>query len=278
MERQNTTEQIVGAGLETLRNSIYVCIPGSVVAYYPATQTADVQPMVNDPRADLDTGAVVPEQWQVVKQVRVAWPRFGGFTLVGQLAPYDRVILQAFDLDPSAVFSGPRSIKPVDPADVHRHGGGYWRCVPEDCSGPLQDTLLAALGAFLGFDGSPGSLVFTKTSVDVGGRGLGVPLALAPPMIAAAEAIGVAMGAISTAQAALSTFAGAITTAGAAAIAGAVPGDGGKAAFTAFDTSIGGAISTVQSAMTTAEAAMTTAQAAMTTAATNVPSLVVKGA
>src|SRR5579872_4438298 len=100
MRRQVTTEELVDAGTSALRASIYIRMPASVVSYDPVTRTASVQPMTNDVRFDVDTGAVVFEPWSVITNVPVAWPRFGGFVIAGFLQQYDQVILEAFDLDP----------------------------------------------------------------------------------------------------------------------------------------------------------------------------------
>ena len=114
MERQLTLAEVAQGAVDTLRASLYVSMPGAVIAYYPTTQTADVQPMVNDPRLDLDSGKILFEPWLPILQVPVMWPRFGGMTVCGFLEPNDQVILEAFDLDPGPWRRGGKSVKPVD--------------------------------------------------------------------------------------------------------------------------------------------------------------------
>lgn len=167
MQRQVTTEEIVNAGLDSLRNALYVSMPGSVIAYHADTQTADVQPMVNDVRFDLDTGAVVFEPWSVIQAVPVCWPRFGGFVVVGALAQYDQVVLEAFDLDPGPWRAQGRSGKPANPADVRRLGGNYWRCVPTDLTGPIQSAP-SSPGMVIGPDGKVAQIVFDGSTISLG--------------------------------------------------------------------------------------------------------------
>lgn len=167
MERQITIEEIVNAGTETLRASLYVSMPGSVITYYPSTQTADVQPMVNDVRFDLDTGEIVFEPWSVIHSVPVSWPRAGGFVIAGFLNQYDQVVLEAFDLDPGPWRAQGRSGQPVNPTDVRRLGGNYWRCNPTDLTGPITDAPTSA-GMVVGADGNVAQIVIQSGSISLG--------------------------------------------------------------------------------------------------------------
>lgn len=141
MEKLLSAEVGVDAYCESLKNSLYVSMPGAVIAYYPGSAgkqaTADIQPIVNDVRVDLDTNAIVPEPWSVIYGVPVAWPTFcgGAFTVCGFLQPGDQVLLEAFDLDPTAWLGGARGATSVTPADVRRLGGNYWRANPADLLG-----------------------------------------------------------------------------------------------------------------------------------------------
>jgi hypothetical protein len=168
MQRQITTEEIVGQGLDQLKASVYLRMPGSVITYYPATQTADVQPMVNDPRTNLDTDAVAFETWPVLQGVRVAWPRFGNFTLCGPLNQYDAVVLEAFDLDPTTVWTQGRSGNPVNPADVRRLSGNYWSARPTDMSGPIKSAQAAAAAFLLGLDNDTAQILISSGLIQLG--------------------------------------------------------------------------------------------------------------
>ena len=170
MERQLTLAEVAQGAVDTLRASLYVSMPGAVIAYYPTTQTADVQPMVNDPRLDLDSGKILFEPWLPILQVPVMWPRFGGMTVCGFLEPNDQVILEAFDLDPGPWRRGGKSVKPVDPDDVRRLGGNYWRANPTDLTGPIASAPVAP-GVVVGLDGGLAQLVITATGIQLGKTG-----------------------------------------------------------------------------------------------------------
>lgn len=161
MRRQITLEQVIDQALATFRASIYVRTTGTVVAYYQATMTADIQPMTADVRTDLATGATVVEPWPVLLGVRIAWPRFGKFVLVGPLEQYDPVTLEAFDLDPTTAFAAGASNKPVAPVDVRRLGGNYWSATPTNLTGPIKSLAeLASFAAMLGIDGDQAQILF----------------------------------------------------------------------------------------------------------------------
>jgi hypothetical protein len=171
MERQITTTQIVKAETRSARASIYVSMPGAVVKYYPDDQTADVQPMVNDVRFDVETGEIVFEPWSVIQRVPVSWPRMaGGFVIAGFLEEHDQVVLEAFDLDPSPWRAQGRSSNPVNPGDVRRLGGNYWRAEPTDLTGPIGDAPTAQ-GMVIGQDGQPAQIVVTPGKIQLGRSG-----------------------------------------------------------------------------------------------------------
>jgi hypothetical protein len=129
VERSLTLSEILKVAGDALRNSMYHAMPGSVVAYHAGEQTADVQPMVNDVRFDLDTGARTSEPWQVIPHVPVAFPKMGGLAVYCDLAAGDQVLLFAQDLDPTAYR---QTAQRSDPGDVARHAGSYWTAHPAD--------------------------------------------------------------------------------------------------------------------------------------------------
>jgi len=139
MLKQISHEQILATATDALKASIYVRMPGTVVAYHQASMSADIQPMVNDPRNNLDTGGVTFEPWPVLTNVPIAWPRFGKFVLVGALNVYDPVTLEAFDIDPSEAWAAGRSNNPVNPAHIRRLAGSAWSATPTNLLGPIAD-------------------------------------------------------------------------------------------------------------------------------------------
>ena len=178
MQRQITTEQVVRAFTDSLKASLYICMPGTVTAYHADTMRVDVQPMTNDVRQDLDTDAVVYEPWPVITGIPVAWPRFGKFVLVGPMGVGDPVTLEAFDLDPNPAWAAGKSNSPVNPADVRRLSGNYWKATPANLTGPIADVAsLGALLALLGIDGDTAQLLFALGALTLGKAGCTVALA-----------------------------------------------------------------------------------------------------
>ena len=216
MRRQVTQSEIVTAGTESLRHSMYHVMPGTVVSYTPGPPAiATIQPMTNDVRRDLDTGALLSESWDVLKGVPIAWPRFGGYVIQGSLNQYDPVLLVAFDLDPTSARAAGRSSQPVDPADATRHAGGYWVAIPTDLSlSPTPSTPSGKLT--IGAEGKAPIIIIDGSSIQLGATG-GDHLALASK---------VDLG-----------FAN-VVAAATAAIAAVVASDGGAAAFAAFKSAL----------------------------------------
>lgn len=170
-ERQLTLGEGVRAAVEALRHSMYLCMPGAVVAYYPSTQTADIQPMTNDVRVDVETGELIFEPWKPILQVPVAWPRMGGMTISGPLQKYNQVVLQAFDLDPTPWRAQGPSLNPVNPTDAARHGGNYWRCIPTDLTGPIGDAAATGTWLIIGKDGDPAQIRIAAGAIQLGNAG-----------------------------------------------------------------------------------------------------------
>jgi len=136
MRKEIQLETVINQALETLRASVYVSMPAAIVDYDPVSQTASVQPMLTDPRTDLSDGSAFFEPWGVIQNVPVCWPRMGGFVISGFLQPNDQVVLETFDLDPTAWRAQGRSLSPVDPGSLRRLGGQHWRVNPTDLTAP----------------------------------------------------------------------------------------------------------------------------------------------
>lgn len=170
MEKQVTNEQLLDQSNENLRNSLYHVMPGSIVSYDASTQTATVQPMVNDVRTDLTTGARVSEPFPQLSGIPIAWPRFGKFVVAGRLNQYDPVLLIAFDLDPSAWQAKASATNdPVDPPDVRRHGGHYWLAYPCDLrANPIKGASVAAAALYVGLDGGDPVIVINDSTIQLG--------------------------------------------------------------------------------------------------------------
>ena len=169
MEKQIRTGQLLDIANESLKNAMYHVLPGSVVNYDAANQVADIQPMVNDVRTDVDTQARVSEPFEVIPSVPIMWPRFGKFVIAGRLNQYDPVLLIAFDLDPTAWRQKPSSNEPSDPPDVSRHAGKYWAAFPCDLrQNPIQGAGVASAALYVGLDGGDPVIVINDSTIQLG--------------------------------------------------------------------------------------------------------------
>lgn len=215
MERQITQSEVVTAAADALRHDTYHVYPGNIVSYDEGQETCTVQPGTNDVRFDIDSGARISAPAGPIQGVPVAWPRFGGFVIKGSLNPYDPVMLIALDLDPTPWRKAGRTLKPVDPGDVRRHGGGYWFVLPTDIT--LARKPSSAGGKLtIGAEGQQPLIVITGSTIQLGATG-GDAVALAHQTDANFQAV---------------------VDAAAAAILAVVPDDGGAGAFTAFKNAL----------------------------------------
>ena len=78
-----------------LLDSIHTALPGRVESYDPATQRADVQPLIRQrvPKADTDQQEWVYEDLPLIPSVRVIHPRGGGAFVHLPIATGDTVLL-----------------------------------------------------------------------------------------------------------------------------------------------------------------------------------------
>ncbi len=201
MRNQITLSEVAASAVDALRASMYHCLPGVVVAYYSDEQTADVQPAISDPRFDPDTnerltfdanGTPDPdgtsdEPWPVIPRVPVAFPKFGGYVIAGPLAKGNRVLLVAFDLDPTLHLNTGNVENPID---VGRHTGTYWWCIPADITDPgrMHDASAAAGSLVIGKDGAQQQIRIDGSNISLG-AGVADFVALAGKVDAAFSAL-----------------------------------------------------------------------------------------
>lgn len=77
MSRSPTLAALLENVIQSRLASIHTAMPAKVVRYYPDTQTADVQPVLNNIEPDAD-GGVISETLPQIPSVPVAFPRGGG--------------------------------------------------------------------------------------------------------------------------------------------------------------------------------------------------------
>lgn len=121
MPRIPSWVEILNAAIDSALTDLHVSLPGRVVAYNAATQTADVQPTVKQPKRNLD-GSVAYLDLPTIPAVPVAWPSGGGFTVALPLSPGDPVLL-VFSETPMGEYL--LTGEDADPVDTRRHSLGY---------------------------------------------------------------------------------------------------------------------------------------------------------
>src|SRR5512138_1112258 len=121
MPLEPSLEEVLDAVLESRLLEVHTAIPGKVVSYDPATQTAEVTPVVQraEPRAD---GGNTLTPLPSISDVPVQWPRGGGFALHFPLAPGDHVLLVFSE---AAIGHWRASGELAPPGDLRRHSLWY---------------------------------------------------------------------------------------------------------------------------------------------------------
>ena len=167
MRRHATVDEIALGSNDVLLGSVYVSELANVISYDPTTQTCSCQPLISDVRRDPSTGEPYAEEWPVMFNIKVMWPRGGGAAMAFGLNAGDTVNLIAYDFDPS-VLTSPTN-KTTMPADTRKLRGHSWRAIPEDFFGlPSIEGQMAAAGAFLGMIGDFAQISFAPGMITVG--------------------------------------------------------------------------------------------------------------
>ena len=87
--------EVITKAIDYRLATMRVCLPGSVTAYYGATQTADVQVLV-DSKIALEGGPLI-EQFPPLYGIPVEFPRGGGYMLMFPLVPGDTGLIEFCD-------------------------------------------------------------------------------------------------------------------------------------------------------------------------------------
>ncbi len=131
-----TFAEVLRKVLASDRLDLHTAIPGKVVSYDSATQTADVQPVAKT-TVPTGEGAVEFEEPPIIPNVPVGWIRGGGASLQLALAPGDHVLLVFSEADIGTWRSSGQV--PSQPADLARHDWSYPYALP--CAAPSANTL-----------------------------------------------------------------------------------------------------------------------------------------
>lgn len=163
-DRSPTFGQVLDHLREVTKRQIRVAMPAQVQAYDPATQTADVQPLIDD-QIKQEDGTYARMPFPVVAHVPVAFPGAGGFRLTFPVQPGDTGQLLVCDLtlDAWKQLGGRQS-----PLEQRRHHIAdavfYPGMHPDNASWAGASTT----GVTLGADAGP-QAVFRTNAIELGG-------------------------------------------------------------------------------------------------------------
>lgn len=118
-ESEPTLSQVIDRKVDKRFNSLAKGLPGNIVSYDEASETATIRlgvyrlvPSLTNPDVD------VVEQMPDLFNVPIAWPRARGYALVGTLAAGDPVAVHGLDRD---ISGWRRSNKASTPDDARTH-------------------------------------------------------------------------------------------------------------------------------------------------------------
>jgi hypothetical protein len=166
MPRIPSLQEIIHAAIASHADGVHVALPGRVVSYNPATQTAAVKPSVSIPIRTLE-GAPSYEQTPTIPDVPVAWTSGGGCTIALFLAPGDPVMLVFSDVSMGDYLA---SGADADPLDTRRHSMGHPIAIPGGAR-PDPHALADAPsspGVVIGIDGADGQIRIDATGIKLG--------------------------------------------------------------------------------------------------------------
>lgn len=126
MPLEPTLQEVLEEIIESRLLELHTAIPGKVVSYDAAKQTAEVVPVVQriDPTS---TGGEALTALPSLPNVPVQWPRGGGFALHFPLAAGDHVLLVFSE---AAIGHWRASGELAPPGDQRRHSIGYPIAIP----------------------------------------------------------------------------------------------------------------------------------------------------
>ena len=205
--------EVITKAIDVRQAELRVCMPGTVIAYYAATQTADIQPPIWS-AIDLEDGTL-QEQLPVLFNVPVEFPRGGGFVLMFPLVPGDTGVLEFSDFSMDLWRSSGLDGAPQD-LRTHALGSAVFRpglsCSLVPIAGaPATTADGLAIGAELGQ-----RIQITQNAIALGGP-------TATDFVALASKVESRLGAI---ESALSTWIGPTGTLGVLVSAINAPGVG----------------------------------------------------
>ncbi len=164
MSRSPDLAEVLRAAIDQRLAGVHVCMPGRIVSYDPATQTADVQPTIKNV-LDVDEGVEVLA-YPVIASVPIAHPRAGAWFVHLPLVAGDSVVLVFAErsMDEWRVRGGSAQI---DPGDLRKHHLSDAIAIPGNLYPDAQALSSAAFGDGLSLGKSDGSTIHVKASGEV---------------------------------------------------------------------------------------------------------------
>lgn len=157
--------EVLRAALEAHTEGMHVALPGRVVSYSAASQTAVVEAGVKLPLRG-EFGEVVYESLPTFPDVPIAWPKGGGYYLTFPLAPGDPVLLVFSDVAAGEYLN---TGEISEPADTRRHSLGYPVAIPGGASPDTKALTDASADALtLGKDGNPAQVKVKAGAIELG--------------------------------------------------------------------------------------------------------------
>lgn len=116
-----TDAELIAGAIESRLLSLHTSMPGKVVTYNPALQTANVQPVIQR-AVPTSAGGIEHEELPIIHNVPLEWPGGGGFAMQFPVQPGDHVWL----IFSEVATSKWRSTGQVsEPGDLRRHDLSY---------------------------------------------------------------------------------------------------------------------------------------------------------
>lgn len=135
-----TGAELMRRVLDSRLLDVHVALPGKVLAWYPTTQTVDVQPQIKNVVTDADGGELI-ESYPALQGIPVAFPRFGGYMVAGPLSVGDFVTVLFHEWSLDAFLGKGAEVHPVDMARHGWAGAVAVPCGPFPQSAPITETL-----------------------------------------------------------------------------------------------------------------------------------------
>lgn len=121
-----TFQEVIAQAIDSKLLDVHTALPGRVAKYDAGKQVADVELVVRRAAQKLD-GELLLEDYPVIPNVPVAWPRGGGSYLHFPLAKGDHVLLVFSE---SAIGQWRESGQVAEPGDLARHDLSYPVAIP----------------------------------------------------------------------------------------------------------------------------------------------------